>query len=351
MSSHTKRIAFVGAGAIGGYVGAHLAKAGLDVGLIDQWSEHVDEIKRHGLHFSGTLGEYVVPVQAMQIHEVQTLINNPLDIAFICTKLYDTAWATTLIKQYLAPDGFVVTMQNSVVEDIVAGIVGWGRTVGCIASTLSAEAYAPGRIVRTRQPGGSAYTIFRAGEIHGRLTPRLTWLVEMLNRVDSAKATSNLWGERWSKLVANTMTTGLCGITGLNLKTVLHEKNTRRLMIRLGAETIRIGFALGYAMEPIRRVAPEVWLKAENGDDAALAAVEQAIQVELLRMTDVAYSGTAQDLRKGRRTEVDYMSGFVAAKGAEAGIPAPTHERLTALVKRAENGGLKPHPDNINFLI
>lgn len=67
MSADSKRIAFVGAGAIGGYVGAHLAKEGLDVVLIDPWSEHVGAIMRHGLHFSGTLGEYVVPERAMQV--------------------------------------------------------------------------------------------------------------------------------------------------------------------------------------------------------------------------------------------------------------------------------------------
>lgn len=347
----SKHIAFVGAGAIGGYVGAHMAKAGLDVVLIDQWTEHVDAIKREGLRFSGTLGEYTVPVRAMHIYEAQSLTHKPVDIAFICTKLYDTAWATTLIKPYLAPDGFVVTMQNSVVEDIVAGVVGWGRTVGCISSTLSADAYAPGRIIRTRLPGGSAHTIFRAGEIHGRVTPRLTQLVEILSVVDSAKATTNLWGERWAKLVMNTMTTGVSGITGLIVKAVIQDPLMRKPVIRLAAEAIRIGLALGYSIEPVRRLDPQVWLKADSGDGAALAAVEEAIHIELQRMADgVGDSGTKQDLRKGRRTEIDYMNGFVAAKGHEVGIPAPTHERVTALVKQIERGELKPGRDNLALL-
>lgn len=346
-----KRIAFVGAGAIGGYVGAHLARAGYNVMLIDQWPEHVDAIKRHGLRFSGTLGEYTVAVPALHIHEVQSLAHHPIDIAFICTKLYDTEWATMLVRQYLSVDGYVVTLQNSVVEELVAAIVGWGRTVGCIASTLSAEAYRPGCIVRTRQAGGSAYTIFRVGEVHGRITPRIERLVTMLGSVDSAKATTNLWGERWSKLVANTMTTAVSGVTGLNLKAVLEGEVTRKLMIRLGSEAIRIGIALGYVLEPVRRLAPEVWLKAGDGDKAALADVDQAIEVELQRMTDEGYSGTAQDIRKGRRTEVDYMNGFVAARGEGIGIPAPTHKAITALVKRLERGEIAQHPDHVTALL
>lgn len=345
------RIAFVGAGAIGGYVGGHLAKAGLDVVLIDQWTQHVEAMRRDGLHFSGTLGEYAVPVTALHVSDVQSLVHTPVDVAFICTKLYDTAWATMLIKDYLAPDAYVVTMQNSVIEPVVAGIVGWGRTLGCIASTMSAEAYAPGRIVRTRQPGGTAYTIFRAGETHGRITPRLQRLVDLLGLVDSAKATSNLWGERWSKLVANTMTTGLSGVTGLNLKDVLQDQVTRRLMIKLAAEAIEVGIAQGYAMEPIRRLEPEIWLEADAGEHAALAEVDRAIAIELERMTDAGYSGTAQDLRKRRRTEIDYMNGYVARQGEEAGVPAPTHAALTALVKRVERGELEPQPSSIASLI
>jgi len=345
------RIAFIGAGAIGGYVGGHLARAGLDVVLIDQWTEHVEAMKRDGLRFSGTLGEYAVPVRALHVSDAQSLVREPIDIAFVCVKLYDTAWASMLIKEYLAPDGYVVTMQNSVVEPLVAGIVGWGRTLGCIASTMSAEAYAPGRIVRTRQPGGAAYTIFRAGETHGRITPRLTQLVELLGQVDSAKATTNLWGERWGKLVANTMTTGVSGVTGMSLMDVVKSASMRPLLVRLAAEAIRVGHAHGYAIEPVRRLEPEIWLDADRGDRAALARVEGAFAVELERMTDAGYSGTAQDLRKGRRTEIDYMNGYVARQGHEIGIPAPTHAALTALVHRMERGELAPHPNSLTSLM
>jgi len=345
------RIAFVGAGAIGGYVGGHLAKAGLNVLLIDQWAQHVAAMQRDGLHFSGTLGEYSVPVRALHISDVQSLLREPIDIAFICMKLYDTAWATLLIKDYLAADACVVTMQNSVVEPLVAGIVGWGRTLGCIASTMSAEAYAPGHIVRTRQPGGAAYTIFRAGETHGRITLRLQQLVKLLSLVDSAKATTNLWGERWGKLVANTMTTSVSGVTARNLKDVLQDMSIRRLLVKLAAEAIRVGNAHGYTIEPVRRVEPTVWLQADSGDAAALASIDAAFAVELKRMTDDGYSGTAQDLRKGRRTEIDFMNGYVAVQGEAIGIPAPTHAALTALVKKMECGELAPHKDSLQALM
>jgi 2-dehydropantoate 2-reductase len=346
-----KLIAVVGAGAVGGYVGGHLARAGCNVVLIDQWAEHVDQIKRAGMRFGGTVGDYDVPARALHVHETQQLVSTPVDIAFICVKLYDTEWATALIKPYLAPGGYVVTMQNGLVEEVVAGMVGWGRTVGAIASTLSTDLVGPGHIIRTRVPGGTSYTVFRIGEVHGRISRRVEELVAMLNAVDSAKATSNLWGERWSKLVANSMTSGLSGVTGLSLKAILQDTSTRSLVIKLGSEAIAIGIAGGFSLEPVLGLKPEAWIAAANGDGDARAALNRGIDAERARMTDLSFSGTAQDLRKGRRTEVDYMNGFVARVGDEINLPAITHKRIADLLRRIERGQASPQPGLIASLL
>ncbi len=337
-----KRIAFVGAGAVGGYVGGHLARAGHDVTLIDAWPEHIDAIKRGGIHLGGTQGEHQVPVRALHLHEVQGCITAPADLAFICVKLYDTAWACALIKPYLAPTAVVVTLQNALVEEVVAGIVGWGRTLGCIASTISVEAVGPGRIVRTQLPGGADYTVFRVGEMSGMITARAQDIAQLLRAVDSAKVTDNLWGERWSKLVANTMSTGVCGASGLDLNQIVEDATARRLQIRLAAEAIRVGQALGLRLEPIRGLPPEQWIAAVQGDRAALAAAEAHMLDALRRRPEGGRSGTAQDLAKGRRTEVDFMNGYVAARGAEMGVLTPAHAAVTVLVKRVERGELAP---------
>jgi 2-dehydropantoate 2-reductase len=337
-----EKIVFVGAGAVGGYVGGHLARAGHDVTLIDPWPEHVAQIKSRGLHLGGTQGEHDVKVNALDITEVQSLPPGTVDIAFICMKLYDTEWATALIAPYLAPNGFVVTLQNSLVEERVARIAGWGRTLGCIASTISVEAVAPGRIVRTQMPGGDAYTVFRVGELNGLVTPRAERVAALLRAIDSAKVTTNLWGERWSKLAANTMTTGLCGLSGLDLNEVVEYQPARRLQIRLAAEAICIGRALGFRLEAIRRLAAEKWLAAAEGDAATVAAVEHCMLDGLRRRPEGGRSGTAQDLAKGRRTEVDFMNGYVAEQGAACGMPAPTHAEVAALVRRIERGELAP---------
>lgn len=345
-----KRIVFVGAGAVGGYVGAGMAAKGHDVTLIDPWPDHVERIKREGMRLSGSEGDRIVKVRALHITDVQRLAAHPVDLAFICMKLYDTAWASALIKPYLAPSGVVVTMQNGLVEETVAQIVGWGRTLGCIASMIAVEAVEPAHIVRTQMPGGDVYTTFRVGEMSGIVTERALAIAQLLRAVDSAKVTDNLWGERWSKLVANTMTTGLCGILGMSLNEMVEWAPSRRVQIRLGAEAIRVGKALGFKLEPIRGLAAEQWLAAASGEAAALGEIEATMLKYNKRRTSEGRSGTAQDLAKGRRTEIDHMNGYIAGKGEEVGMPAPTHAAVTALVKRIERGELAPSRNLVEAL-
>jgi 2-dehydropantoate 2-reductase len=339
-----KRLAFMGAGAVGSYVGGHLSRAGADVTLIDPWPEHIETIKQDGLQLEGTQGEYLVRPKALHLHEVQSLFKDPVDIAFVCTKSYDTVWATMMISQYLAPGGFIVSLQNSINEERIAGVVGWGRVVGCIASSISVNAYAPGHVTRTVQPGGPGYTVFRVGEVHGRITPRVEQLAEMLTAIDSAKATPNLWGERWTKLVINSSGNGVSAITGLGGKDMALNPEIRRLSIQLTGEAIAVGQALGFSIEPIRGLAPDVLRAAAQGDQSAYEQVEANTLKGIARMTEEGRPSTGQDILKGRRTEIDFLNGLVAQKGDEAGIPTPTHKALVQVVKEVERQKVTPSP-------
>src|SRR5205814_8025227 len=111
------------------------------------------------------------------------------DVAMIAMKSYDTLWATAFIAPYLSAQGFVVSLQNCMNEETIAGVVGWGRTVGVVASLISVDLYEAGRVRRTIAKGGDKHTVFRVGEPHGRITPRVEALVELFRNVDSAKAT------------------------------------------------------------------------------------------------------------------------------------------------------------------
>ena len=341
------RIAFVGAGAMGSYVGARMAQHGEDITLVDAWPEHVDAIKRHGMAVTGTQGDAQIPVKALHIGEVQGLARQPVDIAFVAVKSYDTEWATMMIRPYLAPDGYVVSLQNCINEERIARIVGWGRTVGCIASTIGVNVERPGQVVRTYKPGGASYTVFRVGEVHGRVTARATDLVRRLCVVDSAELTTDLWGERWSKLTANSMHNGLAASTGLGHTGVYGQARPREIAIRLGGEAIRVGRALGFNLESIRGIPARDLEAAAYGDAAARRAVDGVIAGWMNRMTDEGRPSMANDVLKGRRTEIEFINGAVVEKAAEVGVPVPTQAAMLQLMRGIERGAVEPGVANL----
>jgi 2-dehydropantoate 2-reductase len=348
-----KRIAVVGVGALGGYVGANLAHQGQDVTLIDMWPEHIEAIRARGMELDGLTDAEKITVKSaktMHMTEVQSLSKQaPIDIAFVSVKSYDTEWATMMIKPYLAPTGFVVSLQNCLNEEKIASIVGWGKTLGTIASMIMVELYEPGRIRRMVPKGGENHTVFRIGEVHGVVTPRVEELVQMFAMIDASKPTNNLWGERWSKLCQNGMANGIAAATGMSGRERDNNATIRRFSIKLGSEAVRVGQALGYQLVNIGKLDPERLALAGEGHADAFAEVENYM---MSRTSENPRAGMqrpsmGQDMRKGRRTEIKLMNGFIAEKGALMGVATPTHEKLTEVVLRVERGELAPSPANL----
>ena len=278
-------------------------------------------------------------VNALHVHECQSLITAPVDAALVCTKSYDTEWATLLIKDYLADSGFVVSLQNGMNEARIASVVGWGRTLGCIANAIGVEIREAGHAVRTYQPGGSSHTVFRIGEIHGRPTPRAEAVATALAQVDNAKITTNLWGERWSKLTWNSMSNGLEVIAGLAGKQLTVEPTARRAMIRLAGEAVAVGEALGYTLEPIFGIDARRWRTGVTGGD--LYSLESAISTSPDSTSEMR-SSTARDFANRRRLEIPFLNGLIADKGTEVGVATPAHDNVVALTHAIEKGELKP---------
>jgi 2-dehydropantoate 2-reductase len=345
------KIAVMGTGAVGAYAGAHMAKAGENITFIDPWPENVEKMKADGLKVSHIrdVPEWTTPVRALHLTELQQAAKEaPFDIAFVCMKSYDTQWATTMIAQYLGPNGFVVSLQNCMNEETIAGVVGWGKVVGCIASSITVDLCEPGHVRRAAGKSGDKHTVFRTGEVHGRITDRVQEIKRLVSYSDSALATTNLWGERWSKLVTNAMANGMSASTGLISKAILTNDGLRRFGARLGSEAIRVGQALGYELEEVHHIDPEIIAKAGEGDAAATKEYDEH------RLAEVSKSGggehrpsMGQDMVKGRRTEIEFLNGLITRKGDEVGIATPANRALVDIVKRVEKGELKPDPKHI----
>ncbi len=159
-----KKIAVVGAGAVGCYAGAHMVQAGEDVTFIDFWPEHVEHMRRRADdHPYPRYRAVHRAVRALHVTELQQLARRSRSTSPLSAPNPTTPrWATAMIKQYLAPDGYVVSLQNCMNEETIAGIVGWGKTLGSIASSITVELHAPGQIApRRRQIGHAPHRVPR----------------------------------------------------------------------------------------------------------------------------------------------------------------------------------------------
>lgn len=335
------RIGIIGAGAIGSVVGGMLTRAGRDVTLIDQWPEHVEAMRRQGLRLSGTCGEHTVKVKALHIHEAQGL-SEPFDAVFVAVKSYDTEWATALSLRYLKPDGVVVGLQNGVNDERVASIAGRHRTLGCVI-TIGAGLYEPGHALRTDvQKIG-----FKIGELDGADTSRARALAELISAVAPAQVTTNLFGERWSKLAVNCMANPLAGLSGLGSAQIRSEPEPCRIAIQLAAEVITVGRALGHEVEPIFGIEVQRFVDAAQGRDRERVMAEMAAGATSLAS---GRPSMLQDVMRGRRTEIDYLNGYVVEQAHKVGVPAPFNEAVVRLVNSFAVGALKPHPKNLEPL-
>jgi 2-dehydropantoate 2-reductase len=339
---------FVGAGAIGSYLGAFLTRAGQDVTLIDPWAEQVETVRAKGISVTGPHDPFEARPAIYHLHEAQRLPRD-FDVAFVAMKVYDTAWATQLAARHLKPEGFVVAAENCWPDPIVASVVGKERAVGLVMSKIGVASWRAGHVERGHERGGATgHDVFRAGEHDRRVTPRVEKIAEMLKVVDGSKATDNLWGERWSKLCANAMGNPVQAMSGLGSFEIASSEVGRAITIHLAAESARVGLAQGYTIPKINGTPAEQWADADRRE------TWQALD-DMLRPKSASgrnwKASMAQDVAKGRPTEIDYMNGFVVERGREAGVPTPVSAAVVETVREIDRGQRKQSPENIGVTL
>ena len=343
-----KKVLFVGAGAIGSYLGSFLSRAGHDVTLIDPWAEQVETVRQRGISVTGPHDPFVAKPTAVHLHEAQRLPRD-FEIAFVAMKVYDTAWATQLAIRHLKDDGYVVASENCWPDPIVASVAGAERSVGLVMSKIGVASWKAGEVERGMEKGGTkGHDVFRAGEHDGTISRRTEELAEMLKVVDGAFATDNLWGERWCKLSANCMGNPVQGMSGLGSNDIASSEVGRAITIHIAAESARVGLALGYKIPKFNGAPAEQWADAHT----------RATYETLDRMLTPASASTrnwrasmAQDVAKGRPTEIDYMNGYVVARGKEKGIPTPVSAAVVDMIHEVESGARKQAAENIGVVL
>ena len=333
------RIGVLGAGANGGGIGADLARAGVDVTLIEQWPAHVEAIRREGLRVVMPDRETGTRIPTLHLCEVATL-REPFDIVFMLMKAYDAGWAARLIEPYLARDGLLIGVQNGMTAGTIADVVGGDRTLGCVIE-VSSELEVPGVVMR-HTPAERSW--FALGALGPGGHPRLADAAAVLGHAGTVAVVDDILSAKWMKLVSNCTTLVSTAALGLPMMTALETPGMREVMLRAGNEALEVGSRDGRTILPIFGL---------SDDD--IARVDSLVEVLL----DALYAGfvlpsttttVLHDWRKGRRSEAEQLNGFVARRGAELGVATPANDALIEVARRIERGELAPQPEIAELL-
>ena len=334
-----KSIAILGAGSIGSSVGADLTKSGFDVTIIDQWPAHVEAMKENGLDITMPGENLKTPVRAWHLSELAEHMPE-FDIVFLVVKSYDTRWMSYLIEPYLKEDGVMIGLQNGMNNSIIADAVGPDRTIGAVVE-LSAEIFTPGIVKRdSNRPG----TWFGFGELDGLITPRLQEIKEIMENVAKITLTENIEGAKWTKLICNTMTMGPIGLTGLKNWDARKLPGMFDMSVALGRESLAVGKALGYKLEPI------FGMSAEEFSDASDEMLIKAVETLMAHVGKEGVTAPIHDHLKSRKSEMSLINGLVASKGVEFNIPVPCNTAVTEIDRRLNEGQIKMDPSNFGLL-
>ena len=316
-----------GAGAIGGTLGAYLARAGHDVTLVDVVAEHVAAVNRNGLAISGPIATFTTPLPAFTPDALQ----GAWDTIILATKAQHTEAAARALLPHLTPTGYVVSAQNGLNELTIAAVVGEARTVGAFVN-FGADYLEPGSIIY-----GGRGTVM-VGEAFGadRVTRRVQAIRNAWRDFDErADTTPNIWGYLWGKEAYGAMLFATA-LTNDSIADALARPEYRPLYIALAREILAVARARGVRSEAFDGFDPAAYLP-----NAPAGAAERSLDqlVAHNRKSAKTHSGIWRDLAVRKRpTEVDAQLGIIVSLGAEAGVPAPLTSAVVQLIHEIERG-------------
>ncbi|MBQ6381997.1 MAG: 2-dehydropantoate 2-reductase [Clostridia bacterium] len=332
------RTAIYGAGSLGTVLGAYLTQDHIDVDLINRNRAHVEALKRNGAHITGTV-EMTVPVRALLPEEMA----GKYDIIFLMTKQLNNRETVAFLKDFLADDGILVTLQNGIPEDGIAEIVGADRTVGCVVE-WGATMTAPGESMLTSVPDSLS---FHMGGMPGIPADRLEKVKAVLEHMCPVELETNLPGARWSKLLINATFSGIGTVIGGTFGAVTADPAARDLAARCMKEVIDVGRAAGVTFAPVQG---KDIIKLFYWKGPVKKAFAKLIMPVAMKKHAAIEPSMLQDLKKGRPCEIDAINGVVRAWGKKTGVPTPVNDWIVQTVQAIQDGKLTPGPQNLSHL-
>ena len=301
---HPAKTAVVGAGAVGGYFGGMLARAGAPVVFIGR-PAFVDAVKRNGLLLDTLNFKETVRVEASTDLEAA----RGADVVLFCVKTTDTVSTAVALKPVLSPAASLVSMQNGVDN---AERICTEAGIDALSSVVYVAASVP-------EPGQIKH-VGRGDLVLGPPNARTERVAALFEKAAvPCRISGNIEGELWVKLIWNCALNAISALSRAKYGQISASEDARKMVQNVVDEVLAVAQAAGVQLPGI-----------EDSKAAFAGAMKIASQMS------GALSSTGQDLLRGKRTEIDSLNGYIARRGAALGVPTPVNQSLYALVKLAE---------------
>lgn len=308
------RVTVFGAGALGGYFGARLQQAGHDVTYIARGA-HLAAMQSNGLSVESPLGN----IRLDTVRAVATPDEaGPADLVLFMVKNYDVETAATALASTIQPDTVVVTAQNGVSAQVRLGeIIGFQHVMpGAIY--MPADIKAPGVIRHS-----SRFHRIAFGELNGDRSDRARAIQKALAETGiDATLSDDIWRVLWEKFVLMAPNSAITALTRLDIGPIRDTPATLALLRRLIEEAAAVA-------------------GAENASVQA-DVVETTLDFLVNKAPATMHASMLDDLQRGRRLELDWLSGEIVRKGQKHGIDTPSHAFALAVLAPFANGATSP---------
>ena len=324
------QVLIVGMGALGGTIAARAIQAGLPVRLAARSADSAAALRRSGLRVSGIGG--VARADAIDVAAIEEYgPGDRFDLILLATKAQDALEIAPRVMGLLAPHGVILPIQNGGVARVLADRLGEERILGGF-SNLGATMVEPG--VYEQKNAGHLLI----GELAGGVSERVEWVAHILGRAIEVKVSANLTGAIWSKLLINCSVTTLGALCSQTMRQYMETEAGKKVFRRTYQEALSVALASGIRLE---RLAVDPIPPGWPSRLAAEERYESWVEAVIAFYGDVKPS-MLQDFERGRKTEVDFINGYVVTSGRASGVPVPMNTTIADVVHQIERGALQP---------
>ncbi|MGA2975576.1 MAG: 2-dehydropantoate 2-reductase [Spirochaetia bacterium] len=334
--SKRMRIALIGPGSIGGATAAFLTRAGCDVEVVCRTAEVADRLASSGMRVTGARGSFTAPLKT--VARVESL-SGPKDLVLLATKAADILAPARAVLPFMGPESLLVSLQNGICVDALGGVVGRERVIGCVigwGATLHNHGW-----VEVTSRGR-----FVIGPIAGTAAPRLAALQAVLGRVMPTSVSKNIYGDLYAKLILNCCFNALCAVANRTVRELIAHRRGREIFVAVMREAVAVADAEGLKVEPFFGILD--FHRFLSGAGAAARLKRDLFMLAIRLFSGTSRPSTLQSLDRGQPTEIDYLNGYVAARGGERGVPTPVNARLVSLVHEIEAGSRSMGIENLD---